>query len=521
MRRSPPNRTPAGSYGSSAAPSRRPALEKLLAQPETVDIACYAVANNPTAELGQAVRHALGGSRGKVAVSLLNLLGQRRDAEAIRLIVPFLKDGTTDIASAAAVALGKIGGRPAVAALDAFRKIAAGNQRSIADNAYLRAVETLDAASAVAVWRQAIADKGETTVVRRMALLRLSEHAPRAALPWLLAALREEEPALKPAAGQALRSLREKTAVGEAAASLRELPSSSQVIVVEALGSALPLESIVALMRQPAVRVSAMRLLGARGGPQAAAALLGEALSPDKIDDRPEIFRLLKNLPGEAATDALLQALPTAPAPLLSDLVKVLAAREARIPVSLIVERAGHGDVGDRIQAICALRFAAKAGDHAALFALLTSAVEPEIHEAVEETIADVLRRSGNLQEQAGWLLERLDAAQRPRDRQALLRLLARTGTSAALQGALKQVRNGSAEDRGAAFAALTQWPNETALGPLLDLAGEPLSEGQRVLLLRGAVRLLEKSQLPASKKVECFHRLAPWRATLRAANSC
>ena len=59
-------------------------------------------------------------------------------------------------------------------------------------------------------------------------------------------------------------------------------------------------------------------------------------------------------------------------------------------------------------------------------------------------------------------------------------------------------------------FDALTQWPNEAALGPLLELAREPLNEAQRVLVLRGAVRLLEKSQLPASKKADCFRRLAP-----------
>ena len=78
-----------------------------MAKPETVDIACYAVANNPVAELGQAVRDALRGSRGKVAVSLLNLLGQRRDTEAVGLMVPFLKDEQADVAAAAAAPWGK------------------------------------------------------------------------------------------------------------------------------------------------------------------------------------------------------------------------------------------------------------------------------------------------------------------------------------------------------------------------------------------------------------------------------
>ena len=486
-----------------------PALKKLLAQPETVEIACYAVANNPVPELGQAAREALRGSTGKVAASLLNLLGQRRDNQAVGLMVPFLKDGA-EVSAAAAAALGKIGSRPAVETLDQFRKSVPKDWRMMADDAYLRAVETLKPARAVPLWKRLVAARDESQLVRRVALLRLSEQAPETALSWLLAALREEDHALKPVAGQALRNLQDQTVRARLANNLPRLPASSQVIVVEALGRSLPVASLVALLRQPALRPSALRMLGAHREPPAAAALLAAALSPERTDDRPEIFRLLKNMPGAAATDALLQALPAAPAVVLSDLVKVLVAREARIPVSVILKRAREGDRPARLDAIRALRFAASASDHSALFELLTTAGEPEFHEAIEETIAGVFKCSGNVQQQTTWILARLEAGQRAEDRQALLRLLAGTGTSTALAKMLEQVRRGGADDREVAFRALTEWPNEAALAPLLEFAGTPLNEAQRDLALRGALRLLEESQLPAPRKADCFRRLAP-----------
>ena len=493
-----------------------PALQKLLGQPETVEIACYAIANNPVPELGQAARDALVGSTGKVALSLLNLLGQRGDTNAVRVIAPFLQNESPDVAVAAAVALGKIGGPSAVAALGKFRQTVPQDRRVKADDAYLRALEGLDPAGAIPVWKELVPAKGESAPIRRGALLELSQHAPEAAAPWLLAALREQDKALRPVTGSALRHLRSQPAIAQVVAGLPEFSAPSQVIVLESLGVALPAETLVAVLHQSdvsSVRLSALRMLGTQGGARAVEALLAEALSPTATQDRREILQLLKGLPGPAVTEAILQTLPKAPGPLLPDLTQLLVARGAQGLVTPLLERAITGDTAARLAAIRALRFAAAARDHAALFQLLTSAATPEIHEAVEESITDIFSRSGEAQQHADWLLQRLDSPQRPEDRQSFLRLLAQTGTPAALQRVLEQVHQGGEPDREVAFRALTQWPNDAALEPLLGLAGGQMPEAQRTALLRGAVRLLQESQWPAPKKVEFFRRLTPLSA--------
>ena len=71
-------------------------------------------------------------------------------------------------------------------------------------------------------------------------------------------------------------------------------------------------------------------------------------------------------MPGKAVTDALLQALPTAPALVLPDLVKVLVARDAKNPrVGDRSERVQGDQRRSHLTAIRALRFAASASDHA------------------------------------------------------------------------------------------------------------------------------------------------------------
>ena len=343
-----------------------PALQKLLAQPETVEIACYAIADNPVPELGQALRDVLTGSAGKVALNLLNLLGQRRDTNAVAVMTPFLQSESPEVAVAAAVALGKIGGPSAVAALGKFRLSVPRDRRVKSEDAYLRALESLDPAGAVPVWKELVAAKDESAPIRHGALLGLSQHAPEAATPWLLAALREQDKDLRPVTGSALRHLRSQPVIAQVAAGLLELSAPSQVIVLESLGVGLPAENLVAVLRQSevsSVRISALRMLGAQGGARAVEALLAEALSPGATQDRREILQLLKGLPGPAVTEAIRQTLPKAPGSLLPEMTQLLVAREAQGLVTPLLERAIVGDTAARLPAIRALRFAATASD--------------------------------------------------------------------------------------------------------------------------------------------------------------
>ena len=94
-----------------------PALAALLPDPELSSWARIALEVIPDAGADAALRTASGQLQGRLLVGVINSLGVRRDAKAIDGLVVRLDDPDRDAAAAAAVALGRIGGETAVAAL--------------------------------------------------------------------------------------------------------------------------------------------------------------------------------------------------------------------------------------------------------------------------------------------------------------------------------------------------------------------------------------------------------------------
>ena len=90
-----------------------PALAALLGEERTSHAARYALEAMPCAEAGAALREAAGKTSGSIKAGLIDSLGWRRDRQAVPWLAPLLADADLTIASAAASALGRIGGQDA------------------------------------------------------------------------------------------------------------------------------------------------------------------------------------------------------------------------------------------------------------------------------------------------------------------------------------------------------------------------------------------------------------------------
>ena len=91
-----------------------PALAPLLEDEQLSSWARIALEVVPGPESDEALRQAMGKVRGRLLVGVINSIGMRRDAGSTEVLIARLKDGDADVASAAAAALGRIGGpRPA------------------------------------------------------------------------------------------------------------------------------------------------------------------------------------------------------------------------------------------------------------------------------------------------------------------------------------------------------------------------------------------------------------------------
>jgi len=123
-----------------------PAVAALLTDADLSHMARYALERIPCGCAAKAMRDALGKTSGKTKVGVINSLGARRDAESASALVALLGDSDTQIAGAAAAALGAIGNADAAKALGAFQKKAPETLRLVAADAYLACAEALLAA---------------------------------------------------------------------------------------------------------------------------------------------------------------------------------------------------------------------------------------------------------------------------------------------------------------------------------------------------------------------------------------
>jgi len=94
-----------------------PALAALLSDEKLSHMARYALEPIPDPSVDQALRDAAGKLKGRLLVGVVGSLGVRRDAAAVPLLVPMLKDRDADVARTAARSLGKIASPEAAKAL--------------------------------------------------------------------------------------------------------------------------------------------------------------------------------------------------------------------------------------------------------------------------------------------------------------------------------------------------------------------------------------------------------------------
>jgi HEAT repeat protein len=125
-----------------------PALAELLAEKELADTARSALESIPGAEATDALRQKLSELSGLQKVGVIQSLGARRDESSVPALERLLQGSDTQIATAAAAALGRIGSAEAARAL--------ASQTNLADAAF--ALEVADARLACA---EALSSQGK------------------------------------------------------------------------------------------------------------------------------------------------------------------------------------------------------------------------------------------------------------------------------------------------------------------------------------------------------------------------
>ena len=456
----------------------------------------------------EALRAALSNTTGPLRLGVINSVAVRRCAPAIPALAKLTSDSDAGTALAAIDALGKIGGAPAVQALQAARPHLPAPLKVAVADALLRCADVLleagNRAEALPILEELIVP-GEMAAVRLAAIpLYVSAGGAKSA-ELLTAGLAGADPLQQAAAIRALRSVTNSALVAAAAGRLASLTPELQVPVIAVLGergdaAALPALTQAVASKDPAVQRAAIVALGSVGnaGTVPVLARLFEAADP-------EIARLLveslARLKGTDLDATLISELKRSGPAAQRGLVRALTLRGTPAAISGLVAAAASTDARVRREALSGLE---KVGDRsvcAPLIQLLAGAGDAE---AIAAALAGICSREGNLE----VIIDALPQAA-PVTRIALLRVLATVGGPRALETVRAAVKSDDAATRTAAVRALADWPDAAPLDDLVALAATAPDAQLKNLALRSVARLapLAKGR-PAEQLAALLDRL-------------
>lgn len=495
-------------------------LAPLLSDPHLASWARIPLEVIPGSAADAALRRALGKLQGPLLIGVINSIGVRRDAKAVSSLVKKLKDADPDVASAAAEALGRIGGMKAARALrpflaaapEAVRPAVAQGcilcaERLIAGGKPGEAVKLYDTVRAASVPRQK-----QLEAIRGAILARQS-----AGLPLLLEQLRSPDKALF---GIGLRTARELPGLEVTKALASELgrcgPARQPVLLL-----ALADRSDAAVM--PAVleaagpgpqelRLTAVGILDRLGNVSSMPVLLKVAADPD-AELAQAAQAAVARLPGNEVDNALLALFQGAVGKNREVLIALAGRRHIDRALPDVVRSAEDPDAGIRgaaVQTIGILGTDAQAAD---LTGLLQRTRNPKERADLEMALLAISGRAG------ARTVPHLQPLARNEDsalRIIALHVLASAGGPDALAAVKAAVQDKDQAVQDEAVRTLSTWPNNWpddsgVAEPLLALARSDAKTSHQVLALRGYLQHLQANkQLKDGDKVSRIQEVLP-----------
>ncbi len=369
-----------------------PVLTRLLARPETSQIARYALESIPGEESAAALRNALSALKGELLVGVINSVAARKDLRSVGKLKELAASKDAKVASAALWALSAIASPEAIAIVEQQAGSVGDPLPMAAAVRLLRCADALAAGghveAALPIYTRLTA-AAQVKGVRRAALgamLRLQgEKTTETILSWLSGA--DADRRIVAAARLTALSDAELDSLTDR---LAELPEKSQISLLEVVAlhkgkDALPLAVSAARSGKVGLRLAGIHMLGKFGDATTVAIVLDSLAAGGRVAEAAQ--QAICDLPRNVAEPALLAALTERPdirGPIIRLLDK-LDCHEAMAPLLAI---AGRDDPKDYGPALDALRgIATTEEDDLSRLVKLLLATSGKHCEAVERTV--------------------------------------------------------------------------------------------------------------------------------------
>jgi HEAT repeat protein len=485
-------------YGSAEAV---PVLAPLLLNEQLASWARIALEAIPGDAPDAAFRGALSKAHGRLLVGTINSIGVRRDAIAVGELIPKLKDSDAEVASAAAVALGRIGAAQAASALMAALPGAGPGVRPSMAEGCIRCAEHLltDGQSAAAIQlydlvRQAEVPKQKKLEATRGAILARKD----AGIPLLLEQLRASDKALFQIGLRTARELPGSKATQAVADEMQKANADRQPLFLLALAdrnddAAMPTILEAAKTGSKNLRLTAIGILDRMGKLSSAPVLLEVAASDDAELSRASLVALTR-MPGNELDANIVDHLGSATGKTRRVLIELAARRQIQGAIPILVKDSRAPDPAIRSAAVQGLGTMGNANQVNDLVQLLPTAQDDKQRQDIEAALMAI---SGRVGSPCAQYLVPLTHNSDSTVRKAALHALASAGGPDALTAVTLALEDRDESVQDEAVRTLSTWPNtwpedEAIAQPLLNLARHSKKPTYQVLAMRGYLQFLQ-----------------------------
>ena len=492
-------------YGSEEAVS---ALAPLLADEELASWARIPLEVIPGSAPDKALRTAAGTLKGKLLIGAINSIGVRRDAKAVPLLAGRLHDSDTDVASAAAVALGHVRNEVATETLQKSLAGAPAPVRSaIAEGSILCAERLLlhgQSADAIAIYDQIrAADVAKPRILEATRGAILARKS--AGIPLLLEQLRSPDKQLFQIGLGAARELPGREVAAALADELSRATPERAALLLDALAdrsdAAISPAVLQAVKQGPKLtRIAAIGIVRRVGDASSVATLLEIAVDPD-AELAQAAKGALAGLAGEKVDQEIAGRLPTADAKTLPLLIELVGQRRIDATAAL-VKAVDNPDAALRSAALTALGETVGLNGIPVLVAQVVDHEKSADAKVAQQALRAACIRMPQREECAEKVASAMPRASVP-TQCALLEILSAMGGAKALEtvGAAAKSADPELQDTGSHL--LGEWMSADAAPVLLDLAKSASGDKHSDRAMRGYIRIARQFVMPDQQRFE------------------
>jgi HEAT repeat protein len=432
----------------------------------------------------KAMRNALQKAPDKAKVGILASLAERRDKKAVKSACKLAESSNPAVAKAAIQAIGKIGGKEAARCLSSMKP-----------------AENLVPAQMHAMIECARSLSGKDAASRELA------NADAAKASSLIAkAIKGSDVKLRRGGLGIVASTKGERLTRDMLELLDELSSDQKAELIVALGARGDKTALKSIMKyissdDAAIRDASVTAVSKLGDASVVKSLLSTADSPKLRDS---VTRVIAAMQDDSINTVLVESLNNRNLRMAAIQASIARGCTEAVPVLLKLVEDKDSDV--REQSWTGLAALASENDMDSLMKTVVEIKKAEDLSRAEGAIRKVFSRAEN-RSQCFEVVARYYEPATEATKSFILDLAAATGDSNALKLERNALKSANKQLYAKALRALAKWPNESAAEDLLSQAKNASEEVDRIVALRGYIRIagMEAANLSGTERMKMF----------------